>query len=627
MQETKELTGALADTIGVLRAENYERSAMFNAVERPDYWARLEGRRACFLIGGRGTGKTTALRSLTFEGQQKLSGTDIADWSSIGFYWRVETSVVSAFSGTRVSEADWVRLFGHYLNLRLITAALEFTVWREEGVGEPIAVDEESLGLACIALGEPAVDTLNEFSALVRTKIADFEASLNRLHSGIEHLELSMLGKPITHLVDALHGDPKFDLHHFVFAIDEFENLISYQQRVVNTLIKHAGDGRYTFKVGVKHGGIRDRSTLNAEEFLSEPADYLAIYVEDELRRQGFADFARAVCEDRLRQLGPSAAAISIGELFPELTMEEEARLLTGEKRRAEIRSELKSDNISEQLLASYDGMSLLEACMVGYWAEAKRRSVGETLGEAVESVDRWRNRVNNYGYSMLFTLRTTSGIKKYYSGWSVISHLAEGNLRTLLHMVYEALVRHIEAGGSLREPVGHAIQTAAAEVVGERAVFELGGLHARGSELLRLVLSLGRIFGVMAAHPHGHTPEVTQFRVDWQDTPSSSTFQGLLDAGVMHGALVSFPGDKNSARSGHSKEFDYQLHPLFAPFFAYSYRRKRRISIAEDDLIRLSGVTPHGTVSKILRRNSRNPSSALPEQLEMLGDFLGVSD
>lgn len=626
MTDTQNLTRAVAETIGILRAENYESKALFDAIARPDYWSQLEGRRACFLVGGRGTGKTTALRSLAFEGQSQLSGKDIASWPAVGFYWRIETSVVAAFNGSRISEHDWSRVFGHYVNLRLLLAVLEFVRWFEQTQDSSLAVDGSELALASASLSAPTTPTnLVEFAAMVKLELARFEAGLNQLQSELGGLSISMLGRPVEHLLNALTEDPRLANQYFVFALDEYENLMPYQQRVINTLIKHAGDGRYTFKVGVKRGGIRDRSTLHPQEFLSAPADYIALQVEDELRRQGFSDFALRICNDRLRQI--TGSKMSATDLFQELSMDEEAARLGGKRRRADIRAELEASGATPTDLAQFDNMTLLAACMVGYWADAQRLPTPIVLSEAIDKPDRWANRVNNYGYAMLFTIRSSAGRKKFYAGWNVISHLSEGNIRSLLNTVNEALVRHIEAGNTLSQPIAAEVQTSAAEAVGQRAVFELAGLHVRGTELLRLVLSLGRVFGVLAAFPHGHTPEVTQFRVDWEASSESDSLRDLIAAGVMHDALISFPGDKNSSRSGQSKEHDFQLHPLFAPFFSYSYRRKRRITLASTDLLRLSTVNPQGTISKVLRRNSRNPGSAVPEQLELLEGFFNDVD
>lgn len=617
-----DLSRGIASTVGVFRAEYLTGAEFFRLMERPDYWSLLEGRRACFLMGGRGTGKTTALRALSFEGQAARHGIDIGDWDTIGFYWRVDTSVVTAFRGSRVDDEEWRRVFAHFLNLRLMRSVLEFVRWHDAQGIAPIDADGFALELASVALGmEPATD-LHSFDSLLSVAAAKFEARVNSSGGSDVDATLSVLGAPLRHLLAAIRADSRYAQHYFTFAIDEYENLAAYQQRVLNTLIKHAGDAEYTFKVGVKEKGVIDRSTLHPSEYLSEPADYTTIHVERSLKDQGFEEFAARVVNDRLAEFTETAVA-DVRELFPELNEEAEAELLGAQRRRAEIRSELEAEGASAAELETFDLMPTLSACMVGYWAQSKRVSLRTVVGEALTGPDQWKNRLNNYGFAMLYTLRQrVTGLRKMYAGWSVLTQMADGNIRHLLALVAEALTRHVVGGNHLMAPVSPQVQTLAAEQVGERAVFELAGLHARGSEMMRLALSLGRIFGVMAADPYGHTPEVTQIRVDRSGMSDSAGLDDLLNAAVMHSAVVGFPGDKNSARSGDTKEHDYELHPIYSAFFVYSYRSKRRISIAGHDVLALASATPQGTVAKILRRNARNPSSELPPQLELLTEF-----
>ena len=45
---------------------------LFELFTKPNYFPELETNQSCVLIGGRGTGKTTVLRGLSYEGQQTL---------------------------------------------------------------------------------------------------------------------------------------------------------------------------------------------------------------------------------------------------------------------------------------------------------------------------------------------------------------------------------------------------------------------------------------------------------------------------------------------------------------------------------------------------------------------------
>ena len=72
--------------------------------------------------------------------------------------------------------------------------------------------------------------------------------------------------------------------------------------------------------------------------------------------------------------------------------------------------------------------------------------------------------------------------------------------------------------------------------------------------------------------------------------------------AAVMHLALVRSSGTKLSEQAA-TQEYDYWLHPIFAPFFIYSYRRKRKMQL---DMNLLEGLVdrprqPSGTYSRRL--------------------------
>ena len=46
-----------------------------------------------------------------------------------------------------------------------------------------------------------------------------------------------------------------------------------------------------------------------------------------------------------------------------------------------------------------------------------------------------------------------------------------------------------------------------------------------------------------------------------------------------MHLALLRFAGSKLQV-AGETKDYDYMVHPVFAPFFVFSSRRKRKMTI-----------------------------------------------
>ena len=94
-----------------------------------------------------------------------------------------------------------------------------------------------------------------------------------------------------------------------------------------------------------------------------------------------------------------------------------------------------------------------------------------------------------------------------------------------------------------------------------------------------------------------------------------------LLTEAIMHLALVRSPGTKLAAETD-TRAWDYSPHPIFAPYFNYSSRRKRKIEILDSDLISMS-KTPQLTIKKFLGQSRQHlAESTLPSQMSMFDEF-----
>lgn len=615
--------------LGQYRAE-YLRDKIFDLFSEPAYWDRLSDTRPCLIVGGRGTGKTTTLRQLAYEGQYRLHGSEVGNWSALGLYWRIETNVTAAFQGSRLAEDEWVRIFAHYINLQFVDMLISFVIWRESTVGSSPRLSTRDLRRTCLALAMEETTDFRVFADRVSDELLRFESAMNGLGEPISELKLSVLGRPVASMVAAVLSDESLGQTVVTFCLDEYENLEPYQQRVVNTLIKHVGDAGYTFKVGMRPNGLHGRATLSSSEFLVEPADFVRINIEDEIKQQGFGRFAASVCNERLAKMSQEEGNqtglqfLPVQELFPEMSLASEASVLGAGRVRDEARKQLQLEGASSAELKQFDSMEEFEACFIGFWAESQEVPFSAVLADARDKPKEWKTRVGNHGYAMLFSLRSgRTGLSKFYCGWSTFVMLADGNIRYLLYLVTEALTQHVKHGGSLVTTVSAQHQTIAAQAVGERVVFELAGLHKRGTQLTRLVLGLGRVFGVMAKQPHGHAPEVSQFRI--ADHKSNEEVSELLAAGVMHNALVRFTGDKMAAASSETKDFDYQLHPIVAPFFVYSPRRKRRMNLRSEDLLGLASSDATKYIRRLLSRTNREVDTEPAAQLSLFAEFFSA--
>lgn len=620
----------LSDLFGSYKAE-WLREGLFDLFTEPSYFPELVTDRPCVLVGGRGTGKTTVLRCLSYEGQyalRKQFSVDPATAAYFGFYSKVNTNRVTTFRGSELPESDWVRLFSHYMNIDLCSQAIRFLEWHQMRMPGLPQLDPAACGQISSSLNIRPACSLPELSTNLKIARIEFEAYINNIVDA-SRPKLSMRGAPVDLLMEYIGSLSQFDGKRFFFLIDEYENFEFYQQQIVNTLIKHAGSG-YTFKVGVRDLGWRCRKTLNEHEQLISPADYVRIDITEKLESR-FPDFAAKVCEARLRRLAVSGTpSLQMSQIFPDMSEEAEADLLGVERRVQELCADLDPADVQK-----LEAMTSFEAYFVIWWAKSHNEEIHRTIENRERQPNTWRERYGNYKYALLFTIRKDRrdvrkrGLHKFYSGWSVLTKLAASNIRYLLELVDNSLAAHLRDGGDLSTPVGAKTQTVAAQAVGKKNLAELEGLSIHGAKLTKLLLGLGRIFSVMAAQPEGHTPEVNQFSLipdrraneDLPERDVSEEVEQLLQAAVMHLALVRFPGNKLQD-SGETKDYDYMIHPVFAPFFEFSHRKKRSIHLASSEIWGLV-TNPKDTIESILKRQHRG-DEPLPEQLRLFEGYYG---
>jgi len=616
---------ALSRLLGLYRAEWLD-NQLYELFTEPTYFGELTTNRPCVLIGGRGTGKTTVLKGLTYRGQYELVDRDpskLRDIRFIGLYYRVNTNRVTAFQGAEIPEERWISYFAHYVNLVFSQLVLDFVAWHQEQTGERVVVPRESLRTISLSLALDPVQSLNELADAVEDALVTFESAVNTIADS-QPDRLSLQAVPLDHLTTALLKLSPFKGKQFYFLVDEFENLSDYQQRVLNTVIKHSG-APYTFKIGVRELGWRQRATLAAHEQLSHPADYARIRLLDVLKGAKFKAFAQRVVETRFRKAYADVdpKLLRMEHWLPDLTEMDEADLLADENQLASILASLRREASGEEMLVA-NGMRSGELLFIHYWASAPDRgSLVENLRDWIADEPKWRARMVNHFHASLFAIRKgKTGIRKYYAGWEAFLSLSNGNIRYLIELVHTAFLRQLDDGQEPPTPASPDVQTRAAQEVGGKNLSELEGLSVEGAKLTKLLLSLGRVFQLLASDPAGHAPETNQFHLgrSARDPLLEKRALQLIDHAVMHQAVVRFSGSK-PADDTDTMEYDYALHPIFAPLFIFSYRRKRKLALDASDILGL--VDNHReTIRRILRATNREESDVLPDQLTLFGAF-----
>ena len=80
--------------------------------------------------------------------------------------------------------------------------------------------------------------------------------------------------------------------------------------------------------------------------------------------------------------------------------------------------------------------------------------------------------------------------------------------------------------------------------------------------------------------------------------------------------AFIRMPNTKNSG-IGATKDFLYSLHPAFAARFVYSFRRKRKIVITNNDFMSLT-VSHKQLTERVLSRKPKKRVEFLKSALQL---------
>lgn len=623
--------------LGLYKAEWLAGSKLFDFFTEPSYFQELKTTRPCVLIGGRGTGKTTVLRGLSYQGQYALNKNNthlIKQWKFYGLYYRVNTNRVTAFTGDELSEEQWRKYFSHYINLSFCLLILEFANWYEINTKEKIVINQQlwTNALTTLHLRDVNISTITELIEEIELLLLEFEAAINTIIDCPIN-NLTMLSAPIDALSKAILNSPQLEGKQFFFLIDEFENFENYQQKILNTIVKHTTHN-YTFKIGIRELGWRERATLNSNEQLTSPADYARIDIAEIFNStrnpNRFGKFAQNIIETRLSyELNFNTSnTIKIQDFLPDLSELDEAVLLLGDNA-LELQNELKNSVSDKEIKEKINTIELGHMYFIKYWSEVEHTNLKDNILDWLNNNSNWSNRINNHFHASLFTIRKNkSGIRKYYSGWNTYLKLANGNIRYLLELVNAAFLLYKEAVDSDSSkiektektiPISHEIQTQAAINIGSKNLSELEGLSVNGAKLKKLLLGLGRVFQVFAGNPSGHAPEVNQFHI--RDNIINKQVDTILNQAVMHLALIRQSGNKLGTPTD-TKDYDYMIHPIFSPYFVFSYRKKRKFLISQGTFIKLIDNTKEAITELLDNNNRENLENTLPDQLQLFDSY-----
>lgn len=589
----------------------------------PLYFDRLaldEVRKPIVFEGGRGCGKTTLLRYLSHATQlserRHLQAEDLP--RQIGIYLRADTQYLRTFRGDALSDADWEKAFEHELCLTIASEIFDalrlLTVTPDRQRAFP---GVKALNLSVWQDFDPAAP-------------AGFEAGISYLRSARNRFAMWLNNpdgearprflpvKPfLTELVASLRAQLPFlaDRVFFVF-IDEYENLLPYQMRVINTRLKHS-EAPLIFHIATKRNGMSTRETLGTER-LQDRDDFRRFDIEDEsaadfplfaaelfcfrLRRKGIAVGPEIIDEHLLCSIENLSkrrndedyrrqTLAAAKEVLPGLSSLEAAKYVMSD---TTLRSRL-TKNMEAALRDSDTSLSAEsfirdDAPVESICAPAliyQGKSPKQVLEEIENAAQGRRSRFKDGDWShhyfsgcmyLLFLPLQRPCI--LYAGFDSFLKMSRGNARHFLELCHLSILGSENLSDQMH-PIPVERQAGAARAASAMFVKETQGSGDHGNRLFHVVNTLGQIFKMSQARRSQSETERTHFSVSQggMDEPSNV----ILSECVKWSVLFVVPETK--VKDTRVEANDYIFNPIYSPFFGISFNKGRKLDLKSDAL------------------------------------------
>lgn len=629
------MSDLLLDSFSKSRAEEYPLDVWNNFVIPPRYneYSRLFNyHRAVMIEGGRGSGKTMFLKYHCHNTRFSKKRTSIPsdELKHVGLYFRPDTDF-SAMINEFNFGSDWKKVFTHYVLLGLLEDFANAINGISNTTFEDISFSMSPLSCDTPASLQQAIEGFpTKFDGLLdfqKKELAKFNLWLN----DIDSFEKPPLFEPRTILLQLIEQLKEFasELNELSFYIyfDEFENLTTEQQKVLNNWMKH-GKHPLIFNAAYKKGVKVNRETYSneklvlrndykvvdlekfeAQEFKTFAAEVLLLKLMEEINLEGYEDFKKYFCnEDYLEYRNQDSykqmVLKSAREFLPGYTYSEISSMIVNEPSLAKrlekfligstlpVDSKIKAEQFIDK---NYPEESLINGLLLN-----RNTSPEDLLNKfqtLISSGNRstYKSQVEQYLVGAILWVYLSASWKKCpaYAGFDRFCMLAKGNMRHFIELCYQSIslasLNGIHISKDVITAIPQEIQAEAAIESSRLEIEKIDELGQHGEKLRFIVNRLGLFFQLIQKRKSQSENEVNHFSIKVSDDLlADETTKTLLDEAVIWSVLIEEVGDtkRKSANEASSKE--YMLHPIFSPHFGISYRRKKKFdfSLNEIDII-----------------------------------------
>ncbi|WOD29236.1 hypothetical protein RYH70_04050 [Alloalcanivorax xenomutans] len=580
------------------------------------------------IVGGRGCGKTTYVRYFSHWTQFDRNRTEIDPEAikCVVFYWKPDTAYCRSLSQGWLSE-DNARIFFYSLSaaslLYEIVGFLENAGYHYPEILNQLENSRDFWSKIKKISGE-AFRSLSDLKEWLDEALYDIQININindvsntvKMHpKAVMDLILPVLVRDCSTLRDT----------RFKIFVDEFENLAEYQQKIINNFRKHS-DAFLSWNVAHKRFAQLSNST-DGDEKLQHDNDYREYVLDESFKDEKEQKFflcellllgllgAGLECEIKgldQKALGDrSRLALRSRVEYRNRVLEVAKRILPPVSNRYLAGIAIKISSVrkfTENALKKIKGLphghiekminDYPDVAIATVAISSQRSFLVHDLISFIESdysaSHKYSQRVQTYLVTALLNLNSRYSYITIpiYSGVDRFCRLSMFNIRHFFDLCYNTFkffddrddeVLSLESFPSMSLDSMHKGAISSSSSI----IKEIPTYTPMGLTLNALVNRLGGIFQVWQRGTNQSEPERTHFYIlnDFGSLPAN--IKALIDQAKCWRVLVEYPATKDK-NSNSSSGYEYQLNPIYAPYFGISYRKIRRIEFTESDFVKI---------------------------------------
>lgn len=561
--------------------------------------------------GGRGSGKTmffqcNSWRQKVLEFQKNSKPiTDILDNEDfVGVYYRVDTTFVSSMRERE--ENNWGAIFETYLVICILKEVLDliYTLNQSMNLSES-ALSEFALSFSKKLNPNSTTDSIENFRKDCNVFLDIIEDKINGSETllGLRCVKANRFITDVCVATSELLG--KNELLFKIF-IDEYETLQEYQQKIVNTLIKHSSLP-VIFNIGLRPKGMKTAETISETETIEAPHDYELLLLGFE--QDQYTEIIKSICQKRIvlgKEQGKIPENVSddiefyLGNYSIELELEKINQTNQQpphiERLRKLIQTRGQEECCTTQEIDTYCKILCDEAPILNsrmhYALLCKKTHYTPKLKDLYHSYttnsERYNDWLHNRKNGVIYLLCKETKREKMYFGFDVFSALSSNIVRYFLELCEQSFKIAFLNDYNWDSPISPEIQTEAARYVSEYKIVDIAGYEPYGKKLRIFVQYLGQIFNKLHTEEDNTLGEPEPNHFNTKDLSLSDSSKKIIASAVMWNVLQEGETTKKKQSKLSPETVDYYLNKIYVPYFGISYRNQRKIFISVEILTAL---------------------------------------